>query len=550
MNLLTPLQQFLKRAQDNPTDPYLHQPKDGKWTTYNWAEVKSMAQKIAAGLQAQGLQRGDKVAILGKNCAEWLVSDIAIAMAGMISVPIYYTAKAETIRYVLEHSGSKLLFIGKLDNFNEVEEAVKLTGHEVTTVAYPYPSINAQHNWNDWLNNYEPLSAIVESNMDEIYTLVYTSGSTGKPKGVILTNKNLATVPTDILKLMDLSDSHRVLSYLPMAHITERSIVSMNSLYAPFEIFFNESLDTFINDLRHTKPTFFLSVPRLWAKFQSQVLAQIPDKRLQFLLKIPFIGNRVAAKIRNQLGFDHCILYGSGSAPISPSLLRWFQRLGIEIAEAWGMTETSGGVISNIPFNNNFVGSIGVPLPNTELKAGENDELLIRGDAIFTEYYNNPEATAESFVDGWFRTGDRAKQNSDGSWSIIGRVKEQFKTAKGKYVAPVPIESLLGSNTLIEQSCVLGSGHPQPVALIVVNEQSNVDEDTITDSLEQTRVETNGQLESHQRLSNLFIVKEAFDISNNLLTPTLKLKRPEIEAQYKKLIEQEHQQSIVWEKQV
>ena len=543
MEYINPLTQFNNRVAKHPDQAYLHQPDEEKWTTYSWREVDQMARIIAVALKEQGFEQGDRIAILSKNCAQWVMADIAIAMAGMISVPIYYTAGADTISYVLEHSGSKALFLGKLDSYDALKKA------EVTIpiIGFPYRGVPADHQWSHWLEQYQPLQIIPELDNSDVYTIVYTSGSTGQPKGVVLTGENLSAAASDALEFYP-AGHHRVISYLPMAHITERSLVTMSSLYMSLEIFFNESLETFLRDLKHSQPTLFISVPRLWAKFQSQILSKIPEKRLQRLLSIPIVGSMVAAKLRKELGFGSCTGYGSGSAPISPGLLNWFATLGIEISEGWGMTEVSGAACSNTPFDKSKVGTIGQPFPNIQMKLSDEGELLVKGGSVFKEYYLRPELNAESFVDGWFKTGDKATQNADGSWSIVGRVKEQFKTAKGKYVAPVPLESLLGANALIEQVCVLGSGMPQPLALVVVSELDGIDDAAIEKELTQCVDDVNAQVEPHLRLAAIVITEQPWTIENGLLTPTLKLKRNEIEQHYASLIGDKYPNKVMWQK--
>jgi long-subunit acyl-CoA synthetase (AMP-forming) len=541
MSLTGPLEQFNRRVKANPDKRYLNQPRDGAWTSYTWSEVDQMARKVATGLLSLGLSSGDRVAILAKNSMEWVATDFAIAMAGMISVPIYSTAGASTISYVLEHSGAKALMIGKLDSY----DALKQVDTKPPTIGFPYPDVVADYQWAHWLDEHKPLLETAEHKLDDVYTLVYTSGSTGKPKGVELSGRNLAAAATGTLSFYP-DKTNRVISYLPMAHITERSLVTMLSVYSDLEIFFNESLATFLDDLKYTKPTLFISVPRLWSKFQSKTLEKIPDRRLQRLLSIPLIGSLVAAKLRKQLGFSYCESFGSGTAPIAPALLQWFSRLGINISEGWGMTETSGAACFNLPFESSRLGTIGGPIEGNELKIDENGELLVRGPAILKRYYNNPEATASAFDGDWFKTGDRATQQPSGAWSIIGRVKEQFKTAKGKYVAPTPIENLLGTNSYIEQSCVTGSGLPQPIALVIINEGDTTSREVLHDSLLATLEETNRQLESHERLSGIVVCDEPWSVENDLLTPTLKLKRDQIEARYNDVIARQDSEKVSW----
>jgi len=313
------------------------------------------------------------------------------------------------------------------------------------SIAFPYPTAAAKAQWRDWQQDYQPLQQIAAPRADDIFTLVYTSGSNGVPKGVVLTQDNVASSSYYFTQLdTERPGYERVFSYLPLAHITERCVVELPSLYVPVDIYFTELLATFIDDVRHGRPTLFVSVPRLWAKFQTQILSQMPDQKLQLLLKIPIVRGMVQRKIRKGRGFEHTRMFGSGSAPISPPILEWYAKLGIDISEGWGMTETSGLSCGNNPFSRTRLGTIGVPVECVEMKLSKEGEILIRGAAVFKEYYNNLEATQEEFIDGWFRTGDRAEVRADGAWKIIGRVKEQFKTAEGKYVAPVPIESQSG----------------------------------------------------------------------------------------------------------
>ncbi len=549
MEYQLPLQQFAKRLNEHPDKPYLVQPRNGGWDTLTWRQVDEQARRIASGLKAKGFQPGDRIAIIAKNSAEWVIADFAIMMADMISVPIYSTAGPETIQYVLEHSGARMLFIGKLDS----DAAVKAAAGDILTVSFPYQGITARESWTDWLQNNEPLSEIHEPEATDIATIVYTSGSTGKPKGVVLEYDQLGyqayhgvqCFPDEILEM-----ENRVLSYLPLAHITERTFISFASLNYSLTIYFNESLETFTGDLKHASPTVFLSVPRLWARFQAGVLAQTPDSKLNFLLKIPFLGKKVAAKIREALGLKDCLVFATGSAPISLETLRWFQKIGVEIAEGWGMTETTAGVCCNMPFNAEYLGTIGKPIHGIDMKLGDNDEIMIRGKAIFKSYYNNPEATEEAFMDGWFKTGDKGELLPNDAWRITGRVKEQFKTAKGKYVSPVPVEGLLAANTNIEQVCVTGYGRKQPVALIVLNEAISGWDKQVHEGLEDTLESVNAKLESHARLDHLIITKDPWSIENNLLTPTLKLKRDKIDEKYRPLVDESYQDRVVWEEKI
>ncbi|RRJ85216.1 AMP-binding protein [Aestuariirhabdus litorea] len=547
MDYRLPLAQLAHNVATHPDKAYLHQPKNRQWTTLSWGEVDQQARRIASALKAQGFVEGDRIAIFAKNSAEWFITDFAIMMAGMISVPIYATAGADTIRHILNHSEAKAIFIGKLDSLDAGKEAIP---ESLLRIAYPYPTLPCQVQWEEWLQQYPPLEEVHNPDADDTVTLVYTSGSTGVPKGVVLSYRNVASSSYCSSILTPHQPNDCTMSYLPLAHITERCVVELMTLYSPIEIYFVESLDTFIDDVKHARPTLFISVPRLWTKFQAQVLAQLPQKKLQRLLKIPLLNSLVKRKIRKALGLDQTRVFGSGSAPISVETLRWYARLGIHISEGWGMTETSGLSCGNNPFSLDRLGTIGVPQQCVEMKLSEEGEVLIRGDAVFREYYRNPEATAEAFVDGWFRTGDRGAIREDGSWEIVGRVKEQFKTGKGKYVAPVPIESMLGRNHDIEQVCVMGSGRKQPLAVIVLNAQLQDYSPDTEAALQRTLDEVNAELESHQRLDHLIVSEEAWDIENGLLTPTLKLKRDQLEKRYGHLLSQKLDKPVVWENRI
>lgn len=538
-----PLAQFLATAKKQPKTPYLHQPIDGNLQTHTWEEVENQARSIAQALLNTGLQHGDKVAIASKNCSQWFIADLAIMMAGLISIPVYPTANRDTVSYITEHSGCKVIFMGKLDDPEEIAAGVD---DNLTTIAFPYYKGECQQQWKQWLET-SPLKDTYEASPDDTLSIVYTSGSTGNPKGVVLSYENLAAAATDSFHCLEATENDSIMSYLPLAHITERSLIEMSSFYAGCKIFFVESLGSFIDDVKVGAPNLFVSVPRLWSKFQAEILQKMPEKKLQVLLKVPLINKVVRKKVQTGLGLTSARLYGSGSAPISPAILNWYHKLDIPISEGWGMTETSGMSCVNIPFEKSAIGSIGKPLASIEMRISDKKEIEIKGPAIFKNYYCNEEATNESFTeDGWFKTGDMGLRAANGHYFIIGRIKEQFKTAKGKYVAPAPIEGLLGKNTDIEQVCVIGQGRKQPIALLVMNEGFREQNSQLTEKLAQTLEEINDQLESHEKLDHLVVLNESWSIENNLLTPTLKIKRQAIEAKYPQLLEAHFEQAVHW----
>ena len=532
-------------AEKTPERTFLTQPFEGDVREWTFRQAYDDAARLASALLNLGLAPGDRVAILSKNCAEWVIADVAISMAGLVSVPIYPTAGTDTISYVLEHSGARVAVVGRLDDLDAVRRALP---PEIATIGLRYPGIDCQHGWQALIDGSEPIGSPHRPSGDEVMTILYTSGSTGRPKGVVTSYSAYEYASRAGAEMMGIVPEDRALSYLPLAHVTERTVIVGPAIYSGYQLFFVDRLETFLADLLRAEPTLFISVPRLWVQFQTGVHKKMPPNRLNLLLKIPVLGKRVARKVRKGLGLDSCRLVGSGTAPISPLTLRWYESIGVHISEGWGMTETSGLSCTNLPFRSQCLGTIGAPLPGTEMKLSEEGEVLIRSPGLFTEYYKQPELTAEVFnSDGYFHTGDKGEWQEDvQAFRITGRVKDLFKSAKGKYVAPVPIEGKLAGNPLIEQVCVMGAGLRAPVAVVVLSAAAReAPREAVDSSLETTLGEVNDMLESHERLSTIFVVEDPWTIENGLLTPTMKIKRDQLEARYDELIRQDGG-TIVW----
>jgi long-subunit acyl-CoA synthetase (AMP-forming) len=540
--LKLPLDMLYHWEKTTPNAVYLRQPINGVYQEYSWAQTAKMARSLATALQQLNMPKGAKVAIWSKNCAEWIMADLAIMMAGYVSVPIYFTAKAQTIAYVLEHSESQAIFIGKLDNLHEGLPAI---APHITRLAFPYENVPMATTWAQMLAQ-PPMKGEPQREAQEVMSLVYTSGSTGKPKGVVDTFFAYASACAAFERVIPATNKERVMSYLPLAHITERVVVEGGSFYKGYSLSFVESLDSFQANVKAVQPTMFLPVPRLWTRFQMGILAKLPQKKLDLLLSIPLVKTLVARKIRRELGLDSATVFGSGSAPLSAATIRWYQRLGIRICEGWGMSESNGLGTVNFPFRDDKVGSIGRPQNPQGVRISEEGEIQVKGDNLMKEYYKDPEQTAAAYTDdGWFKTGDKGSIDSEGYIRITGRLKEIFKTAKGKYVAPVPIEALLMENSFIEQVCVTGSNLKQPIALVVLAPEAHqLERAQLSASLEHTLDAVNARLESHELLDALVIVKDSWSAENGLLTPTLKIKRSEVENAYQALINQAHSQRI------
>ena len=495
---------------------------------------------MAAHLQSRGLPRGARIAILSKNCAHFIMAELAIWMAGHTTVAIFPTETAGTVGYVLQHSEASLLFVGKLDTWDAQKPGVSV---DLPRIALPLAPDNARAEYDGWdaiTARTAPLAGKPQRAGDELAMIIYTSGSTGTPKGAMVNfgaiSRAARGIVDDLRKRFGERDDGRMLSYLPLAHSFERSWVEAATLVdGKTRVFFAESLDTFLQDLQRARPTMFLSVPRLWLKFQQGVFAKMPPAKLDRLLAIPILGRIVAKKVLKGLGLDAVRQAGSGSAPLPPELIRWYRRLGLKLFEGYAMTEdNSYSHTSNEQFAE--AGWVGVAMPGVMVRLSAEGEIQIKSPGQFSGYYKQPELTAESFTeDGFFRTGDRGELRADGLLKITGRTKELFKTAKGKYVAPAPIETLLLANPMVELAMVSGVGQPAAYALVVLAEDLRP---RTGDAVVRARVEqelgallkqVNTRVADYERLQMIVVAREPWTIENGCLTPTMKIKRSRIE---------------------
>tara|TARA_B100001142_G_scaffold102801_1_gene104907 strand:- start:17 stop:1648 length:1632 start_codon:yes stop_codon:yes gene_type:complete len=528
MNYLSPLEMLYKWEQEKPNEVYLTQPIDGVWHNWTWKEVGQEVRKMAAYLKSLDLPRESKIGILSKNCAHWIMSDLAIMMAEYVSVPLYPNLNAETLERILEHSETKVLFVGKLDNYDSMKEGVS---SDLICITYPFYSEDYK-TWDDLTHNINPLSGNITRNEMELASIIYTSGTTGKPKGVMHKFYNFSFATTNAIKALSLG-KETFFSYLPLCHIAERLLVMMGSLYTGGRVSFAESLETFSDNLSEASPSVFLGVPRIWIKFQQGILQKIPQNKLNILLSIPFVSSLIKKKIQKGLGLSHAEHVFTGAAPTSTSIIKWFERLGIKIQEAYAMTENT--CYSHVSFKSKIkIGSVGQPLPFCKVRLSEKNEILVKHKALMDGYYKDEVETRKTIIDGWLHTGDEGYIDSSGFLKITGRVKDIFKTQKGKYVAPSPIEMKLVANKNLEQICVVGSGLPQPIALAVLSArgQNKAKEDLIK-SLERSMNIVNQKFDQHERLHNIIILHDSWTIENQLLTPTMKIKRNAIEKKYK-----------------
>jgi long-chain acyl-CoA synthetase len=523
--ILTPLQAFLKWEKTTPDHIFLRQPIDGKWNAYSYRKAGGEIRKIAGYLVALNLPSKTNIAILSKNCAHWLMTDLAIMMSGHVSVPIYPTLSATGIRQILEHSEAKVIFAGKLDNYPAQRDAVA----GLSIISFPFYGPSEGKSWNDILTSTTGIKNDSSPDASELATIMYSSGTTGTPKGAMLTHGAFGIVGSRVCHHLDITKPEKFFSYLPLSHIAERGLMEMTAIASGSTISFAESLEKFAENLQHERPTIFGGVPRIYAKFQEGVLKKIPQPKLDKLLKIPVVNSFLKNSIKQKLGLSKARVIVSGAAPTPASLLRWFMKLGIEIREAYGMTENTAFSHANYPGNK--IGTVGQPWPGAEVKLTDDGEILIKHEALMKGYFKDEETTAAVFTnDGFLKTGDQGSIDDEGFLTITGRVKDQFKTDKAKFIAPAPMEMMMLANTDIEQVCVVGMGIPQPIALTVLSAEGNKkSKEEISARLSQQLSTINKQLESYEQIEKAIIIKEPWTIENGLMTPSMKVKRNEIE---------------------
>ncbi|MDQ0980016.1 AMP-binding protein [Pseudomonas synxantha] len=524
-----PLQVFFEREARHPRKVFLVQPLDGgEVQTLTWGDVGHQARCAAHWLRGRELPQGSHIALISKNCAHWIIADLAIWMAGHVSVPLYPNLTADSVAHVLTHSEAALALIGKLDDWPAMAPGIPAG---VPTISLPLcPAGTFDFSWAD-LQACSPIQDNPEPLASTLATIVYTSGTTGLPKGVMHTFGALGFAATRGTELFGLGEADRLLSYLPLCHVAERMFVEMASIYTGQTVFFAQSLETFLTDLRRARPTALFGVPRIWTRFQLGVYAKLPEKRLETLLRLPFIGKRVGHKVLAGLGLDALRIALSGAAPVPEALLRWYQRLGLDVLEVYGMSENCGYSHVCTP-GAQKPGWIGLPCPGVEVRIDPAGEVQVRSGATMQGYFKDPQKTAETLTeDGFLRTGDKGEQDADGRLRLTGRLKEIFKTSKGKYVAPAPIENRLAEHARIEQVCVVGEGLGAPIGLCVLS-APHEDHRTLGAGLERWLEQVNAVLDKHERLRQLVVVKDSWAVENGFLTPTLKIKRNVIESTY------------------
>jgi long-chain acyl-CoA synthetase len=539
---LLALQRLYHWEKTAPNRVALTQPMGGgQVQDFTWGQIGEQVRRMATHLQSQGWEPGSKVAILSKNCAWWMMSDLAIWMAGHVSVPLYPTLAPETVRQILTHSEAKACFVGKLDGWEGMKPGVPAGMPCISYALSPDDAIHHYEGWDSICTRNAPLQGQPVRQANDLATLIYTSGTTGMPKGVMHSFGNFAWALDSGLKRIPMSGEDRMLSYLPLAHVVERMLVEHGWLRTGMHVYFAESLDTFTADLQRSRPTIFFSVPRLWVKFQQGIHQKMPPAKLNRLLGIPIIGGIVRRKVMKALGLDQCKFAAGGAAPMPMALLQWYSKLGLHINEGYGMTENLA--LSHITEpGKNQQGTVGPVYEGVQQRLDpQTGEVQMLSQALMMGYYKEPEKSRECFTDdGWLRTGDKGSIDAQGLLRITGRVKDLFKTGKGKYVAPAPIEDKLVMHDAVEACVVTGANLGQPLGIVMLNADAVARAaDTgaraeLESSLSDHLKAINRTLDPHEQLQCLVVVTTAWTVDNDVITPTFKVKRNRIEDLYAK----------------
>lgn len=553
---------------------------DGVWKSTSTKEYVEQLNKISRGLLRLGVKPNDKIALIStNNRTEWNIMDSGIMQLGAQDVPIYPTISEEDYAYVLNHSESKLCFVSDKEVYDKVM-AIKDQVESLQEV-YTFDEIKGAKNWNEVLelgadesNQDEVLALMNKVSENDLATLIYTSGTTGRPKGVMLSHKNIVSNAINSATRLPLEEGKaKALSFLPVCHVYERMLQYMYQ-YGGVSVYFAESIETISDNLKEVKPEVMSAVPRLLEKVYDKIIAKGADltgvkKKLFFwavdlgLEYKPYGENgwwyETQLKLARKLIFSkwqealggNLEVIASGSAALQPRLARVFNAAGMNVMEGYGLTETSPVVAVNDMRNNGFkIGTVGKPIPETEVKIAEDGEILVKGPQVMMGYYKDKEKTDEVLKNGYFHTGDIGEIDNEGFLKITDRKKEMFKTSGGKYIAPQIIENFMKQSRFIEQIMVIGEGEKMPAALIQLNEEfvkewgerkslklgstlsEMVKNKQLIDRVQEEIDFYNQKFGNWEKIKKFELTPDVWSIEGEHLTPTMKLKRKIVKEKY------------------
>ena len=547
-----PLQKIYESERNRAANTLFSQPWQGQLQSWTWAQAMQEVRRVASYLEAQNYPPGSHIAIMAKNSAWWIMADFAIWMAGHVSIPIFPTVQDASLLAIFKQSRPVACFLGAVEHLPSLSEPCL---QSMTWITFPHHDRPLMASWAKLLEDYPPMTASPVRPADQVATIIYTSGTTGNPKGVMHTFGALSLMAIAVKRALGRDDAQgdRILSYLPLAHVAERAIVETSTFFLPLHVFFTEGQATFLADLQRSRATVFFTIPRLLIRFQQGVLEKVPQKKLDLLLRIPVVRAIIRKKILRGLGLGDARIAASGAAPLPVSVIEWYHKLGLNLIEGYGMTETG---ITHVPSpSRDRAGYVGEAFDFAVTRIADSGEIQIKGPMNFAGYYLAPDITAGCFTeDGYFHTGDRGEIDELGRLRIIGRLKEEFKTSKGKYVIPAQIEKVLSLSSHLESVCVLGSGMTAPFAMVVLAPDARAKcvtaaereamEILLLNDLEMT----NAQHEHHENVRFLVIDAQPWTPDNGLMTPTMKVRRSILEEKYADRFNswEQQQKKIIW----
>ena len=515
-------------AGECPDDIWLREPAGEQLTEWNWREVREQVNAIAAWEEQELGGPGLNVGILSRNRAHWFFADLASIAAGNVVIPMFTTLPQDTAQYVMDFTGMQLLFVGETENWDKIKEVLP---EGIKLVTLPGVELDREHlRWDDLLESHRGQAPTYQCKADDLISIVFTSGTTGVPKGVMQTHES-NVIPINRFKDAFATPVRgRYFSYLPLSHIAERQIVEGASLVNGGVVYFNESMPTLLRDLQACRPHMMFGPPRVWEQLQQVIVG--------FLGSQDAVDEALAAdpegtgkKVRDLLGLDDALYLLTAAAPTPPALIHWYSQFGLELMEGFGQTEAMGLCANTL--EERKIGSIGRIVGEVEVKLSDEGELLVRAQGLATGYYKMPEKTAETFVDGWVYTGDKARIDDDGFIFLTGRVKDYFKTIQGKFVAPTPIENEFAKNPHTEQICLLGRGYSKTVMVCVLSAIAQESDDgDISAALVEHATAVNKDVDKHARIGAVIVSRDPWTIDNAMLTPTLKIRREQIEGRF------------------
>ena len=584
-------QLFWKKVGERGDATSMREKDFGIWRSISWTSYGDSARRVGVALRRLGLKRGDVVSILSENTPEWLYTDMGVMGMGGITNGVYTTDSAKQLQYLINDSGSRFFFAEneeQLDKILEVRNAcptlLKIVVFDMEGLAefadpqvLSFESLLAMGEGDDALWE----SELAMAQPEDVAMLIYTSGTTGPPKGAMMSHRNMIFQVSRSEAFCQLSPDDQLLSFLPLCHIAERKFTVMYSLKTGATINFAEAPDTVPENIREVAPTFFFAVPRIWEKFYSEISIRmgeaiwvgrvayraaiavgyrvadlkLAEKSVPATLALAFrLADRLVLRnIKIWLGIDRTRILGTGAAPVSPELIRWYLAMGLEMREIYGQTECCG--LATVMPARKKLGSVGCALPGTEVRLSDQGEILVHGPHVFKGYLNNPEKTAETVIDGWLHTGDVGKIDDEGYVQITDRLKDIIITAGGKNVTPSEIENQLKFSPYISDAVVVGDRRKYLTCLVMIDHE-NVAQYAQQRSVpftnyaslcaaEEVRALIRNEVEKVNRtvarvesIKDFRLIDQLLTAEDDELTPTMKLKRKHVNQKYAVLIEQ------------